>query len=63
MLAEPRALGQRWSDGVWLRLVDVQRALAARRYAAGGSVSAEAKPMEAAPSRCWFEDSRFSQDF
>jgi predicted acetyltransferase len=39
MLAEPRALGQRWSDGLWLRLVDVPRALAARRYAAGDSVS------------------------
>ncbi len=39
LLAEPRRLRvTRWSDDLWLRLVDVPAALAARRYAASGSV-------------------------
>jgi predicted acetyltransferase len=38
LLADPRALETRVWDGLWLRLVDVERALAARAYAAGGSV-------------------------
>jgi len=34
LLADPRALHRRTNDGMWLRLVDVDRALAARRYPA-----------------------------
>jgi predicted acetyltransferase len=34
LLADPRALRARPADGLWLRLVDVDRALAARRYPA-----------------------------
>ncbi len=29
---DPRALGLRWTDGLWLRLVDVEEALRARSY-------------------------------
>ena len=38
MLAEPRRLGFRVLDGLWLRLVDVAAALAARSYAPGERV-------------------------
>jgi predicted acetyltransferase len=38
MAVEPRRLGMRLSDGVWLRLVDVATALQARSYAGEGSV-------------------------
>ena len=38
MVAEPRRLQLRVSDGIWLRIVDVPAALAARGYAADGSV-------------------------
>jgi predicted acetyltransferase len=38
MLANPRALGLRVTDGMWLRLVDVPGALAARRYSGSGRV-------------------------
>ncbi len=38
MLANPRALGLRAGDGLWLRLVDAAKALAARRYSATGRV-------------------------
>jgi predicted acetyltransferase len=38
LLADPRALETRVWDGLWLRLVDVERALAGRAYAAGGRV-------------------------
>ena len=38
MLAEPRRLGFRVLDGLWLRLVDVEAALAARSYAPGERV-------------------------
>jgi predicted acetyltransferase len=41
MLAEPRRLGLTVGDGLWLRLVDLPAALAARRYAAGGSLVLE----------------------
>lgn len=41
MLAEPRRLGLTVGDGLWLRIVDVPAALAARRYAAGGSLVLE----------------------
>jgi predicted acetyltransferase len=34
MVNEPRRLAPTWSDGLWLRIVDVTGALAARRYAA-----------------------------
>jgi predicted acetyltransferase len=41
MLANPRALGLRVGDGLWLRLVDVPKALAARRYSTSGRVVLE----------------------
>jgi predicted acetyltransferase len=41
MLAEPRGLGLRLRDGTWLRLVDVEAALAGRRYAVEGRVVLE----------------------
>ena len=41
MLAEPRRLALRLSDGLWLRIVDVPAALAARRYESDGSVVLE----------------------
>lgn len=34
LLAEPRRLNAGWLDELWIRLVDVERALAARRYSA-----------------------------
>ncbi|MFF5210705.1 GNAT family N-acetyltransferase [Streptosporangium sp. NPDC000396] len=34
LLAEPRHLNAGWLDELWIRLVDVERALAARRYSA-----------------------------
>jgi predicted acetyltransferase len=37
-LAEPRSLGLTVNDGIWLRLVDVGAALAARRYAGPGAL-------------------------
>jgi predicted acetyltransferase len=40
-LADPRALGLRVSDGLWLRLVDLSAALAARRYGGPGSLAIE----------------------
>ena len=41
LVTEPRRLRPRAGDGLWLRLVDVQRALSARTYAADGAVSLE----------------------
>jgi predicted acetyltransferase len=38
MLANPRALGLRVGDGLWLRLVDVPAALGSRRYSTSGRV-------------------------
>jgi predicted acetyltransferase len=38
MLREPRRLRLRVDDGLWLRVVDVKRALEGRSYAAGGSL-------------------------
>jgi len=35
LLADPRALGMRLADGLWVRLVDVEAALSRRGYAAG----------------------------
>jgi predicted acetyltransferase len=41
MLAHPRALRLRVTDGLWVRLVDVPEALASRRYAVDGSLVLE----------------------
>ena len=41
MLAEPRRLGLTVGDGLWLRLVDLPAALAARTYLAAGSLVLE----------------------
>jgi predicted acetyltransferase len=38
MLANPRALGLRLTDGLWIRLVDVAKALASRNYSAIGRI-------------------------
>ncbi|MGH2663580.1 MAG: GNAT family N-acetyltransferase [Actinomycetota bacterium] len=43
MLAEPRALGLRFRDGTWLRLIDVPAALEARRYAVADRVRLEVR--------------------
>jgi predicted acetyltransferase len=43
VVRDPRALNLRWSDGLWLRLVDVEAALQARSYRAGGSVVLEVR--------------------
>ena len=37
-LADPRALGIKAGDGLWVRLVDLAAALAARRYGAAGTL-------------------------
>jgi predicted acetyltransferase len=41
LLAEPRRMGFRVGDGLWVRLVDVSAALAARSYAPGESIVIE----------------------
>jgi predicted acetyltransferase len=41
LLTDPRALGTHLADGLWVRLVDVGRALAARRYGAAGAAVIE----------------------
>jgi len=41
MVSEPRRLALRVADGVWLRIVDVAAALAARRYTGSGSLVLE----------------------
>ena len=41
MLAEPRRLQLRVSDGMWVRIVDVPAALAARSYAQDGALVLE----------------------
>jgi predicted acetyltransferase len=41
LVTEPRRLRPRAGDGLWLRIVDVQRALSARTYATDGTVSFE----------------------
>ena len=43
MLAEPRRVGLRVRDGLWLRVVDVAAALAGRAYSADGSVVLEVR--------------------
>ena len=42
-LAEPRRLGVRTGDGLWLRLLDLPRALEARTYGGPGSVVLEVR--------------------
>ena len=54
LLREPRRLRAKLSDGVWIRLVDVERALAARRYASAGRVV-----LEVADPFCAWNDGRF----
>jgi predicted acetyltransferase len=41
LVTEPRRLRPRTGDGLWLRLVDVERALSARSYSADGTVTLE----------------------
>ena len=43
LLRDPRRLVVKAHDGLWVRLVDVPRALAARRYAVAGSVVLEVR--------------------
>ena len=43
LLAHPRELHLRFTDGLWLRLIDVPRALAGRKYAAEGEVVFDVK--------------------
>jgi len=40
-MATPRRLGLTIADGMWIRLIDLQAALEARTYAAGGTVTLE----------------------
>ena len=41
MVSDPRSLGLRWLDGLWLRLVDVEASLSRRSYAADETVVLE----------------------
>jgi predicted acetyltransferase len=41
LVTDPRRLRPRLSDGLWLRILDLERALGARSYAAEGSVGLE----------------------
>jgi predicted acetyltransferase len=43
VVRDPRALALRWSDGLWLRLVDVDAALQARAYKPGAAVVLEVR--------------------
>ena len=43
VVRDPRALGLRWGDGLWLRLVDVDAALRARSYRPGRPVVLEVR--------------------
>ena len=43
VVRDPRALGLRWADGLWLRLVDVDAALRARSYRPGRPVVLEVR--------------------
>jgi len=54
MLAEPRRLGFRVSDGMWVRVVDVPAALGARMYGAAGRVVLEVRD-----AVCPWNDGRF----
>src|SRR5207247_5969840 len=57
MLVEPRKLGFRLSDGMWVRLVDVPAALAARMYSSAGRVV-----MEVRDAVCPWNDGRYVLD-
>jgi predicted acetyltransferase len=57
MLANPRALGLRVTDGLWLRLVDVSKALASRTYSAEGRVVLEVRD-----PFCPWNESRYELD-
>ncbi|MDA0366127.1 MAG: GNAT family N-acetyltransferase [Chloroflexi bacterium] len=39
LMLEPRALRRRTMDAIWMRIVDVERALAQRRYAEAGTIT------------------------
>ncbi len=54
LLAEPRALGLIANDGLWVRLVDLPQALAARRYAA-----ADELVLEVSDDFCEWNDGRW----
>lgn len=43
LLVDPRAMSMRVHDGLWLRLVDVNKALAGRRYAVAGRLVIEVR--------------------
>ncbi|MGZ8782656.1 MAG: sterol carrier protein domain-containing protein, partial [Gaiellaceae bacterium] len=43
VVRDPRALNLRWSDGLWLRLVDVEASLQARSYRPGRSIVVEVR--------------------
>jgi predicted acetyltransferase len=43
LLEDPRAMTLRVHDGLWLRLVDVKKALAGRRYAVAGRLAVEVR--------------------
>jgi predicted acetyltransferase len=43
LVTEPRQLQRRLSDGIWMRIVDVERALAQRPYACAGELAIEVR--------------------
>jgi predicted acetyltransferase len=55
LLAEPRRMKFRIGDGVWVRIVDVERALAARAYRAGEPVV-----LDVADAFCPWNEGRWS---
>jgi predicted acetyltransferase len=57
MLAEPRRLRLTVGDGLWLRLVDVPKALGSRMYAAAGRVVIEVRD-----PACLWNDGRYVLD-
>ena len=57
ILADPRRLRRSVRDGVWLRLVDIDKALAARSYATIGTLVIEVED-----STCTWNEGRYSID-
>jgi predicted acetyltransferase len=57
MLADPRRLHRSLRDGVWLRLVDVEAALAARSYATAGTLVIDVQD-----GTCPWNQGRYSLD-
>ena len=57
LLAEPRCLNLTLRDGAWVRLVDVRRALAARRYPAEGTLT-----LDVADEFCPWNGGRYELD-